>query len=140
VGGERLAWSTGLRTTPTWAVGLLVVAIGCSRGPAAGSAAPVPIESPEVTVEVENRNFSDATIYAVDGDLRVRLGRVTGKTTQTFTFRWYPEQLQMLVRFTGGGRVFSGPHAIVPGVAEELLLVIGVSNNSIATLTARGRG
>jgi len=36
-------------------------------------------------VEVDNRNFNDATVYAIQGLRSVRLGRVTGLTTQKLT-------------------------------------------------------
>lgn len=41
-----------------------------------------------IRIEVQNLNFNDASIFAVRQSQRVRVGRVTGKTDQTFTIEW----------------------------------------------------
>lgn len=38
----------------------------------------------EITIEVENRNYLDVTIYAVSGGGRIRIGDVTGTGTKSF--------------------------------------------------------
>ncbi len=88
-------------------------------------------------VEVENRNFSDATIYVVDGGVRQRLGRVNGKSTLTFTFRWYRQQLAMVADFTGGGEAVSELLTVHPEIGDDLRLVIGASNSMRPTLRPR---
>jgi hypothetical protein len=90
-----------------------------------------------MTVEVENRNFSDATIYVVDGGTRQRLGRVNGKSTLTFRFRWYRQQLAMVADFTGGGEAASELLTVHPETGNDLRLVIGASNSSRPTLRPR---
>lgn len=45
------------------------------------------IEDEDVHVRVINDNFYDVTVYVDRQGARVRLGRVTGQTEQTFTFR-----------------------------------------------------
>lgn len=90
-----------------------------------------------MSVEVENRNFSDATIYVVDGGTRQRLGRVNGKSTITFTFRWHRQQLAMVADFTGGGELASELLAVNPQVGDALRLIINASNSSRPTLRPR---
>jgi hypothetical protein len=41
-----------------------------------------------IRVEVQNLNFNDVTIWALRGGQRIRLGRVTGKTDETFRINW----------------------------------------------------
>ena len=102
-----------------------VVSIGCCLIPCAiGACANVPgpqqdnvLERADITVEVDNRNFSDATVYANDGDRSVRLGRVSGKTSGEF--------------------LYSGFQLVVPGQLDHLRLVIGVSPGGPITLTGR---
>jgi hypothetical protein len=98
---------------------------------------PTRYEAAHLTVEVENRNFADANIYAIDGGLRVRLGRVSGKTTQTFTLEWHRFQIQMYIDFTGGGRTLSEIQGVSPGRVENLRLVIDVDMTRLATLRGR---
>lgn len=87
-----------------------------------------------LTVRVENRNFSDATIHAFDSGHRVRLGRVTGKTSETFSFSWYQREITMLIDFTGGGATVSERMAVYPGASERLRLIIDAKPDRLATL------
>ena len=41
-----------------------------------------------IRVEVQNLNFNDVTVWAMRSSQRIRVGRVTGKTDQTFTIEW----------------------------------------------------
>lgn len=41
-----------------------------------------------IQIRVENQNFGDATIYAIRGGERIRLGKATGKAEQNFTLSW----------------------------------------------------
>lgn len=61
------------------------------------------------TLTVENQGFSDMTIYVVSGTTgRVRLGQVTGNSTQSFPIPGYlvrgGEVLRFLARPVGGSR------------------------------------
>jgi hypothetical protein len=96
-----------------------------------------PLDPAGLTVEVENRNFNDATIYAFENGNRLRLGRVTGKTSETFTFRWYQNQLQMIVDFTGGGWIMSESQPVHPGLDDYLHLIIGSRSNLLAAQWGR---
>lgn len=68
--------------------GALLLAAACA--PAAERSASTPGFGPAATeravVEVENRNWSDVTVYAVrPRGSRIRLGTVTSMTTEAFT-------------------------------------------------------
>ena len=49
-----------------------------------GSGKPAARGSKKTTLQVENRNFNDMTIYVIRESLRQRLGVVSGNTTRTF--------------------------------------------------------
>ena len=104
------------------------------------SVAPEPPEfsnDTSIRVEVENRNFSDATVYAMDSGFRQRLGRVGGKSNETFTFRWERQQLAMYIDFTGGGRIVSEQLTVHPETGDDLRLVIAASTSTRPTLRPR---
>ena len=71
-------------------------------------------------VRVENQGFSDMVVYALSGAQRVRLGMVTGNSTQSFTIPSY------LIRGAGPIRFLADP---VGGnrapVSEELTVQPG---------------
>ena len=115
---------------------ILLFCFGCASSPGPENSLITPAD---ITVLADNRNFNDANIYATDGERRVRVGRVTGKTTEEFTFKWYQPQIRMLVDFTGvdGRPLVSQFQIVVPGEIDEFLLVIGVSPNGPITLTGR---
>ena len=98
---------------------------------------PTQYEAAHLNIEVENMNFADATIYAIDGGLRVRLGRVSCKTTHSFTLEWHRFQIQIYIDFTGGGRTVSEIQGVSPGRGEYLRLVIDVDMTRLATLRGR---
>lgn len=63
-----------------------------------GSSAEDPIR-----VEVQNINFNDITVWAVRQGQRIRLGRVTGKTDETFRVEWnLAIPIYFVVDVTGG--------------------------------------
>jgi hypothetical protein len=72
------------------AVATLAVAAGCGGGSARNPFDPssTPGGGDRIRVEVQNLNFNDVTIWALRNSQRVRVGRVTGKTDQTFTIAW----------------------------------------------------
>lgn len=76
----------------------------------------------EITIEVRNDNFHDATVYAVRGGLRLRLGFVGGITKDTFKFLWRDGDLRIEINFIAGGRYFSQVMVVQPG--DELALTI----------------
>lgn len=86
-----------------------------SRGPAAS---PSRLQG-EVSVEVENHNWSDITIYLVTGGLPQRLGMVTAQGNATFAF---PSQ-----RLNTGNsiRLRALPVAGQPHTSESILVQPG---------------
>lgn len=80
---ETLAsrWRLGTLT----ALALLCVAAACGRGrPASEDGAPEPEPA---AVHIENRTWSDLTIYLLRSGSRIRLGFVTSMDTVTFSLR-----------------------------------------------------
>ncbi|PYO92956.1 MAG: hypothetical protein DMD62_11490 [Gemmatimonadetes bacterium] len=61
---------------------LALLTAGCARH-SGSSAAPEPEQ--KTTVQVKNQNFSDMNVFVLGAGQRVRLGFVTGLSTQTFT-------------------------------------------------------
>jgi len=61
------------------------------------------VEDP-IRVEVQNLNFNDVTVWAVrQGGQRIRIGRVTGKTDETFRIPWnLALPIHFLIDVTGG--------------------------------------
>ena len=58
-----------------------------------------------IRVEVDNRNFNDATIFAQSASGSHRLGVVTGKTSGSFDLRWQRDsQLRLRVVLLAGAR------------------------------------
>lgn len=69
-----------------------------------------------VRVRVENLNFSDATIHALRGGERVRLGQVTGKSESNFRIRWnFSLPMQLEVDLVGGSGCQIRPITVDPG-------------------------
>ncbi|HEY3222089.1 MAG TPA: hypothetical protein VGJ80_15260 [Gemmatimonadales bacterium] len=67
---------------------LLAVAVlsaGCHH--AVNSGPPEP--QPQTTVKVQNQNFLDMNVYVLQGGQRIRLGTVTGLSSQVFTIPAY---------------------------------------------------
>jgi len=102
-------------------MGVLAVGQACASrtetrspfdGPSAGRSGTV--EDP-VVVEVRNLNFNDITVWTVRSGQRVRLGRVTGKTDETFRIGW---NVAVPIRFDvdviGGRSCAAGPVGVEP--------------------------
>jgi len=104
-------------------LGTGVVATACTgggRGVRPGS-------EPVTTVEVENQNFSDMTVYLVNGGQRIRLGRATGKSKTALrlprSVLTFPRELQFQTEPMGRRDIASTSRIWVsPG--DTVLLVI----------------
>jgi hypothetical protein len=82
-----------------------ILIAGCHHGKPDTGAAP----EASATLTVENQGFTDMTIYAVSGTTgQVRLGTVTGNSTQSFPIPGYlvngGEVLRFVARPIGGTR------------------------------------
>ena len=60
---------------------LALLSAGCSRGARSGSPEP----QARTTVKVDNRNFLDMNVFVLRFGQRIRLGTVTGLSSQVFT-------------------------------------------------------
>ena len=70
----------------------------------------------QVRILVENQNFGDATVHALRGGERIRLGDVVGKSEQRFTVRWnFTLPMEIEVRIRGGGSCRVRPMPVDPG-------------------------
>ena len=78
-------------------------------------------EANQVKVVVENRNFSDARLFAVTIGKRIGLGVVGGKDAATFTIPWaYPEPLQIEIDLFTGPRCTTRAIETDPGDTLDL--------------------
>ena len=76
-----------------------------------------------VQVEVDNQNFSDATVYVLTNSGRQRLGVVQGKTKRTFVARLGSVgDVRLRVRLLAGASFTTRAMLATPG--ETLLLIV----------------
>lgn len=74
-------------------------------------------------LRVENRSFNDATLHALSVGTRIRVGRVGGKQTQSFTIPWDSRnELRVEIDLLAGGEHTT--NAVTAGPGEEVHLVI----------------
>lgn len=93
---------------------LSLSAAGCGRGKAANPFASPASREGRVRIQVENMNFGDATVHALRGGERIRLGQVTGKSEEHFTIRWnFSLPMQFEIHITGG------PGCLVRGISVD---------------------
>lgn len=76
----------------------------------------------EITIEVRNDNFHDATVYAIRFGLRQRLGWVGGFGKDTFKFRWPTGDLRIEIDLLANGRYYT--HVMDVNEDDELQLTI----------------
>jgi hypothetical protein len=100
---------------------LTVLALGlaaCGKPEAKNPFAPAGTRQGEgsIQVRVENQNFSDATVHAIRGGERIRLGQVTGKSEKSFNVRWnFSLPLEFEVDIIGGYGCGVRPLSVDPG-------------------------
>ncbi len=89
----------------------------------AGSPFPAGAGADEVTVHVTNLAFSDVTLYAVTTGTRERLGVITGKREDTFTFSLdYATEIYLELDFLAGRKCFTERLPVDPGDAFDLVI------------------
>jgi hypothetical protein len=76
----------------------------------------------DLTLNVKNQNYYDATLYAVYQSRRQRIGTVTGLSERTFTFDWGHRDIRIEISLLSVGSYFTEPMSIDDG--DELELVI----------------
>lgn len=68
-----------------------------------------------IRIEVQNLNFNDVTIWAVRTGQRVRLGRVTGKTDESFRIDWNVAiPISFVIDVVGGRSCTTGQVGVEP--------------------------
>ncbi len=100
---------------------LVVGCVGQRRAPVGIGAEP----SRDVTIHVDNLDFSDARIYISTGGGRTRLGNVSGKTQQRFTREWRLPTIGFEVDLLGGGAYRTQELAVAAGDVFDLLIQAG---------------
>ncbi len=75
-----------------------------------------------LTVEVDNQNFYDATIYAVRPGMRLRVGRVVGFNKETFEFAWPDLELRFEIALLSVGSYYTWSLPVERG--DQLALTI----------------
>lgn len=80
---------------------------------------------PPITVEVENQNFYDATVYLVWQSSRRRLGVASGNARESFTTNWGGPEVTVMIEMLAGRRYQSIPIGVSPG--DGLVVVIPVA-------------
>ena len=83
-----------------------------------------------ITLEVDNQNFHDATLYAtkrVDDSYKKRIGVVGGLSEKTFRFWWQYQELRIVIDFLASRTTFSCTVQVSPG--DIVGLVIGAHDH-----------
>jgi hypothetical protein len=102
---------------------LLAGAAGACVG--TGKNAPEPVA--RTTVRVVNQGFLDRNIYVLRGSERVRLGTVSGNSTQVLTIPASVVQTAMTLRFVAdpiGGRAPAATEEISVSPGDQVVLTI----------------
>lgn len=116
-----------------WLLGATALVLGaCASGRAQS---PFGSERDSVELQVQNDNFSDATLHAFRGGERIRIGIVTGHTGETFQIDWrFTMPLRVEIDLLAGGRCVTRPLQVDPG--DELYLRIESQLGSMSECSA----
>ncbi len=76
----------------------------------------------DVSVEIRNENFYEATVYTYRAGSRTRLGVVESNGTRSFEFRWITGDLRFLIDFFANGCLLTQPMSVDRG--DDLLLIL----------------
>ena len=115
--------------------GSIVLATTVLAGACAHGGAPSPFDaasagSRSIQIEVRNFNWADATLYALRGAERIRIGVVTGKTDQTFELAWpMTRPLQIEINLLAGGRCVTRPLTVDPGDRVSLQIQVDLRSD-----------
>jgi hypothetical protein len=82
---------------------------------------------PTIRIDVTNLNFQDATLHAIRGGERQRLGTVTGKGSASYTIEWrIPLPLQIEVDLLAGGSCITRPETLDPGQSIQIQIEVDI--------------
>lgn len=118
------------------ALALWIACAACARGGASEKPS-LGKPAPGAMVVVANHNFADINLYVVQSGMRVRLGTVTGLTTQRLRL---PREvtrtvadLRIFADPIGGAQTYlSPPVRVHPGQSLELVLAASLNLSSLA--------
>jgi len=104
------------------AVALVLGGVGCfGRGNNAFDAANDPSQSRQITINVTNSSYAEATLHVFRGGERFRLGIVGALDDETFTMDWtQPLDMQVRIRLLAGPSCLTRPIPVDPGDIIEL--------------------
>lgn len=90
---------------------------------------------PETELSVENRHWSDVTVYVLRGNARVRMGTVTSMNTVRFVFPavlvGQVTDIRLMADPVGNEPYISEPVTIGPGDLVEFRLANNLTHSSI---------
>lgn len=119
---------------------LLLLLVGCSH-PGRSSRATFPSDpgAESIRVYVTNRNFMDATVWALTTGSRDRLGIVTGKREAVFTIPWdFSTDLWLEIDMLAGARCTTESLPVDPG--DDIEVIIDVDMNGSPLCRGGGEG
>lgn len=106
----------------TLLAGALAVSACAARG---GPDSPYAAGSDRITIEVDNHNWSDATLWAHRAGARQRLGVVGGKKRASFDMDWsFSQPLEVEIDLLAGGRCITPSLQVDPDDIIELQIPI----------------
>lgn len=103
-------------------IALVLVVAGC--GPLGGGSRAAP-RGHELTLNVKNQNYYDATLYALYQSRRQQIGTVSGMSERAFSLDWGHPDIRIEIYLLSVGSHFTEPMFIEDG--DELELVIDPS-------------
>lgn len=75
-----------------------------------------------VQVTIQNRNYKDATVWAHWNGSRIRVGQITGSTSETFEIRYRSDDVRFEVDFLAGDGYMGESIPVSPGDHLELTI------------------
>ena len=107
---------------PHGMIALMFVVAGCGLLGGGSQAAP---RGHELTLNVKNQNYYDATLYALYQSRRQQIGTVNGMSERAFSLDWGHPDIRIEIYLLSVGSHFTEPMFIEDG--DELELVIDPS-------------
>lgn len=110
-----------------------VALTACSSTASPGTVTPFTdaVADRSVEIIVDNRNWSDARLYAIRRGGRTQLGVVGGKAQRTFTIDWpIPETMQIEISMLAGPRCYTDTLPVDPGDVLDLQIAVVFNQTS----------
>jgi hypothetical protein len=83
-----------------------------------------------IMIEVENLEFNEVNLVATADGTRMRMGRVTGKTSERFFLDWRTvRELRVEINLLAGGEFTTPPIVASPGDRFHLLIQSPISRS-----------